>query len=56
MMKPQFKRLTSARIAPKRIWQTVLGLIFLVGFYLFLPASEIAIARQWLETFLGRIR
>ena len=55
-MKRQFKRLTTARVAPKRIWQTILGLIFLVGFYLFLPAPEMAIARQWLETFLGRMK
>lgn len=40
----------------QRIWRTILGLIFLAGFYLFLPAPEIAIARQWLEMFLRRMR
>jgi hypothetical protein len=38
------------------MWRTILALIFLVGFYLFLPAPEMAIARQWLETFLGKWR
>jgi hypothetical protein len=55
-MMRQFKRFTITRLAPKRIWQTILGLIFLMGFYLFFPAPEMAIARQWLETFLRRIR
>jgi hypothetical protein len=55
-MKRQFKRFTTIRMAPKRIWQVILGLIFLIGFYLFLPAPETAIARQWLETFLGKWR
>lgn len=40
----------------KRIGQTILAGIFLIGFYLFLPTSEIAIARQWLEAMLGRWR
>jgi hypothetical protein len=40
----------------RRFWQTILGLIFLAGFYLFLPTTETAIARQWLEAMLGRGR
>lgn len=43
-------------MAPKRIWQAVLALILLMGIYLFLPAPEIAIARQWMEAMLGRFR
>jgi hypothetical protein len=30
--------------------------IFLTGIYLFLPTSETAIARQWVEMMLGRLR
>ena len=51
-----YRRILSARMAPKRIWQAVLAVILLIGIYLFLPTSEIAIARTWLETFLGRLR
>jgi len=51
-----YRRILSARMAPKRIWQAVLALILLMGIYLFLPAPEIAIARQWMEAMLGRFR
>lgn len=40
----------------RRFWQAVLGLILLAGFYLFLPPGEIAMARQWIEMILGRLR
>ena len=40
----------------RKFWRIILGLIFLAGIYLFLPGPEIAIARQWLETFLRRMR
>ncbi len=40
----------------QKFWRTMLGLILLAGIYLFLPASEIAIARTWLETVLSRFR
>lgn len=40
----------------RKIWRTTLALILLAGIYMFMPAPEIAIARQWLEMFLGRIK
>jgi hypothetical protein len=40
----------------RKFWQTMLGLILLAGIYLFMPASETSIARQWLETILGKWR
>lgn len=55
-MGKQFKRFMTARMAPKRIWQAVLMAIFLMGIYLFLPTTEVALARQWLEAMLGRGR
>jgi hypothetical protein len=51
-----FDRMLTAKMAPKRIWQSALALIILTGIYLFLPPAEITIARQWLETFWGRLR
>jgi hypothetical protein len=50
------RRLVGRRIAPKRIWQSALALILLMGIYVFLPAPEIAIARQWLEAMLARLK
>ncbi len=37
----------------KRFWRMTFWLILLSSIYLFLPASEIATARQWVERFLG---
>lgn len=51
-----FERFLTARMAPKRIWQAVLGLIALGVMQLLLPAPEAATARAWLETFLSRLR
>jgi uncharacterized MnhB-related membrane protein len=51
-----YRRLLTRRMAPKRIWQAVLAGVLLVAFYLLLPAPEVATARAWLETMLGRFR
>lgn len=50
------KRLVTRRMAPKRIWQAALMLILMAGIYACLSGPETAIARTWLEGFLGRFR
>lgn len=50
------QKLIKRRMSPKRIWQAVLAVILLGGIHLFLSGPETAIARQWVETMLGRFR
>ena len=50
------RRFATARTASKRIWQTVLAAVLLLGMYALLPAADMPIARVWLETFLSRFR
>lgn len=40
----------------RKFWQAVFVGILIVGIYAFLPTSGIAIAEQWLEAMLGRLR
>ena len=45
MRKKRRTTIFRGRISPQRIWQAILFVIFLTGFYLCLPPAEIAIAR-----------